>query len=115
MCFLVRCPICLESCDPYKTAQMTQVRWERGVGSWLDTQLTLGKHYRNRKLEKGQCGGNCPRKENGEEGKGNNWRRKIIIRLRRRRKIRKIAGEKVSGLGWGDKMRKIFAERKHLD
>ena len=58
---------------------------------------------------------NCPRKENGEEEKGNNWRRKIIIRLRRRRKIRKIAGEKVSGLGWGDKMRKIFAERKHLD
>ena len=43
------------------------------------------------------------------------WRRKMIIRLRRRRKIRKIAGEKVSGLGWGDKMRKIFAERKHLD
>ena len=53
VCFLVICPICLESGDPYKTTQMTQFRWERGVGSWLDTQLTLGKHYRNRKLEKG--------------------------------------------------------------
>ena len=40
--------------------------------------------------------------------KGNKWRRKIIIRLRQRRKIRKIAGEKVFGLGWGDKMRKYL-------
>ena len=36
-------PICLEPSYSYKTAQMKQVRWERGVGIWLDAQLTLGK------------------------------------------------------------------------